>query len=111
MTKHDCPRQGDLLFVPRENTDNNRWLQKSELRKNGIVQEGEATGHHHRLEDPSSALVYRPDWGQPTVVVGERGATFVHQEHGPTKLLPKVTYDVHRAREHDITGEVRYVVD
>jgi hypothetical protein len=45
------------------------------------------------------------------VVTGDRPCTVVHDEHGPVTLEPKTTYDVHVAREWDITGGARYVAD
>jgi hypothetical protein len=105
----DCIRQGDLLFVP---VTHDRWTwYKDNKRKDGIIREGEATGHHHRLADPLSAEVFRPQWGQPMVVVGGQGATVVHEEHGPVNLLPNTTYEVNVAREWDIMEGERAVMD
>lgn len=83
------------------------------FRKNGIIREGEATGHHHRIADLESANVFMPQDGRPIVVVNRLGATVVHPEHGPVTLEPDTTYDVHLAREHDLTNpnQMRYVVD
>ncbi len=108
----DCPRQGDLLFIPRPKDKGEvvGW-QKQSLKKNGIIREGEATGHHHKLAEPTMGEVYRPDWGKPIVVVGGQGATVVHNEHGPITLQPDTTYDVHVAREWDIHSGARYVAD
>lgn len=108
----DLIRQGDLLFVPRS-PDKSKvagWAQDS-LKKDGIIREGEATGHHHKLAEPCMGQVYRPQWGQPIVVVGDRCATVVHDEHGPVVLEANTAYDVHVAREWDITTGVRYVAD
>lgn len=109
----DLIRQGDLLFVPRDSdkkTDVASWA-KDSLRKDGIIREGEATGHHHRLAEPCMGEVYRPTWGQPIVIVGGQCATVVHDEHGPVTLEANTTYDVHVAREWDITSGARYVAD
>jgi hypothetical protein len=112
IRKGSCPRQGDLLFIPRtENDDQTSGRYSSSLRKNGVIREGEATGHHHKLAEPCMGEVYRPDWGKPIVVTGAQGATVVHNEHGPITLEPNTVYDVHVAREWDITSGVRYVAD
>lgn len=115
MEKEKKPhRQGDLLFVPRPSYRNYTGDKKSpDFRKNGIIREGEATGHHHRIKDLTTANVFLPQDGRPIVVTGERGATVTHPEHGPIKLDPDTTYDVHFAREHDLTqpNQMRYVVD
>jgi hypothetical protein len=109
IVKGSCPRQGDLLFIPRER-EVSSW-EKSKLQKNGVIREGEATGHHHKLADPCMGQVYRPDFGLPIVVTGEKCATVVHNEHGPVTLEANTAYDVHVAREWDITSGARYVAD
>ena len=109
-----APRQGDLLFVPREKGSITNLDQKHPaFRKNGIIREGEATGHHHEILDKTTADVFWPQDGRPVVVVGPLGATVKHPEHGPVKLMPETIYDVHLAREHDLTSpkHIRYVAD
>lgn len=109
--KKDLCRQGDLLFVPRDKDSTVSSWQKEKKNKNGVIREGEATGHHHMLADPLMGEVFRPDWGQPIVIVGGRCATVVHEEHGPVTLMADTEYDVHVAREWDITSGARYVAD
>lgn len=119
-------RQGDLLFEPMTP---NSWQQSilhperadSGFRKDGIIQEGEATGHHHILEDVTKAQVFRPRFGSPIVVVGAEGARVIHagnfsyighdKPHGPVDLLPNTIYQVKIAREEDPTGQIRQVID
>jgi hypothetical protein len=112
--KRNWVRQGDLCFIPRvegeQSLEVQGW-QKTSLRKNGVIREGEATGHHHKLADPIMGEVYRPDWGMPIVVTGKQCATVVHNEHGPVTLEANTVYDVHVAREWDITSGARYVAD
>lgn len=113
-----CIRQGDLLFVPVKEKDK-YMLQANVIRKDGIIQEGEATGHHHRLEDPMSADVFRPSFGMPFVIVKDKPARVIHDGsprvdsnfHGVVELKPNTTYDVHIAREDDGTGTARQVMD
>jgi len=111
IKKGSCPRQGDLLFIPRDTNEDVTSWQRGYLKKNGVIREGEATGHHHKLAEPCMGEVFRPDFGQPIVVTGTQGATVVHNEHGPITLEPNTTYDVHVAREWDITSGTRYVAD
>jgi len=103
------------MFVP---ITGNHWrlnrLSKDseEYQKNGIIQEGEATGHHHKLENLNSAEVYRfGNSGNAIVVVGREGARIIHDEHGPIFLEPNTSYEVHIAQEEDPTGEIRRVMD
>lgn len=112
--KKDCIRQGDLLFVPR--TSNATYVINAEWkRKDGIIRQGEATGHHHRLAVLEDADVYQMGTGEPIVVVhnllDKTHTTVVHEEHGPVELKSGVTYDVHVAKEFDIVEGQRYVVD
>jgi 5-keto 4-deoxyuronate isomerase len=92
-------RQGDLLFVPISSPVDG--LMRKDFRKNGVIREGEATGHHHRVEDLSTADVFLPQNGMPIVNVGGKGAVIVHPEHKPIRLEPNTIYAVHLAREHD----------
>ena len=73
-------------------------------RPDGVLAEGELTGHSHRVEDSQAGLVH--EWlGDMFIdVVGERVA-IVHQEHG-TILLPHGVYRVWRQRIRAAAGQV-----
>lgn len=113
------PRQGDLLFVPRPDGRRIAYADPAHpekdpgFKKSGIIREGEATGHHHKIKDPSTARVFVPREGMPIVDVGSQGATVTHPEHGEVNLEPNTTYDVHFPREQDLTERHRsyYVAD
>src|SRR6266403_1813662 len=100
-------RQGDLLFVPMEQDERLRietYHSEDKLKpqKNGRIREGEATGHHHELEMPKDARVFRPEWGEPIVIVNKLDkptTRVVHPEHGPVELESDTGYRVHIARE------------
>jgi hypothetical protein len=115
-------RQGDLLFIPVDGHFPRKDL--TNLRsKTGVIKEGEATGHHHRLAKLDTADVYRrqpnglqfsyPDQDADAfVVVKDRGATILHEEHKPVQLEPNTTYKVQVAREYDYLNDVsRQVMD
>ena len=114
-------RQGDLLFIPIGKLEDWRIRNlETSKSKDGIIQEGEATGHHHRLENLEDATLYRPRFGEPIIVTGDRGVNVIHGStrtgakeklHGINRLKPNTTYEVHIARELDITGNTRQVVD
>lgn len=105
-------RQGDLLFIPQTTVDPTRQHFQNARRVDGIIREGEATGHHHRIETLDNAEVFRPSWGDAVVVVGEHGVRIVHEEHGPVVLEPNTTYSVHVAREFDYLAQAtRWVRD
>lgn len=107
-------RQGDVLFIPLKNDETiSDWSYgEKSLQKNGIIQEGEATGHHHKLATLENAEVFRPDWGDSIVKVGPNGVSIVHEEHATVTLAPNTTYRVHIAREFDYTrAAMRYVRD
>lgn len=108
-------RQGDVLFIPVA------ALPVSDLnkRETGIIQEGEATGHHHKLAVLDDAEVfevntrdYRKTEPDLYVKVGANGIAIVHEEHATVTLPANTVYKVHRAREFDYFQQMqRFVVD
>jgi hypothetical protein len=111
-------RQGDLLFFPQSDVPKHildHFEEKSDgIQKDGVIQEGEATGHHHRVAVLEDAEVLRFPYGtnETYVKVGPNGVAIVHEEHGPVTLAPNTTYRVHRAREYDyVQGAARYMED
>jgi hypothetical protein len=55
----------------------------------GIVQEGEATGHSHRLKSNSQVLLLDPHIasnGEHAILQLEKPDELVHEEHGKIKL-------------------------
>lgn len=106
-------RQGDVLFIPvTENLERISVGERESRRADGVIQEGEATGHHHKLADLECAEVFRPQWGDAMVRVGPNGVSIVHEEHATVTLAPNTTYKVHIAREFDyLANAMRYVRD
>lgn len=99
-------RQGDVLFIPAAKTEDRIGVGDAESRrKDGVIQEGEATGHHHRVAVLEDAEVFRPSWGDASVRVGPNGVSIVHEEHAPVTLDPNTTYTVHIAREFDYVAQ------
>jgi len=98
-------RQGDLLFIPIPADQAQATLERAKPRTSGIVQEGEATGHHHRVAVLEDAEVLEV-WNGLYVRVGPNGVSIMHEEHGPVRLEPNTTYTVHRAREFDYLTEL-----
>ncbi len=105
-------RQGDLLFVPQtEVGEHVLEYAKTAARKSGVIAEGEATGHHHRVETVEDAVVFQA-YNDVYVKVGPNGVSIVHEEHGPVKLDPATIYKVNRAREFDyLAANTRFVAD
>ena len=104
--KHDCPRQGDILFCPTDQLPDS--LTKKE---NGVIAEGEVTGHHHRLENLKKAAVFMAGLKMFVRVFHKDGVNVVHEEHGTTHL-PQGDFEVHHAQEHDyLDDSVRQVAD
>jgi hypothetical protein len=115
MVEPKLIRQGDLLFEPADQYSESyirSQFKKGDpaYQKDGIIQEGEATGHHHRV-DPLTADVFRPQFGQPIIVVGGAGADVMHEEHAPVHLEPDTIYNVRIAREFDPVEGARQVAD
>jgi hypothetical protein len=104
-------RQGDILFIPISKVVASFTLHPV---KNGIIAEGEATGHHHRVAeaDLEKAEVYAISTGEVrylTVLDGK--ISIQHEEHGTVELEPG-SYEIHRARQYDYGQHVaRQVAD
>src|SRR4029077_7207274 len=91
-------RQGDI-FIERVPS-----LPSEAVRlKHVILAEGEATGHHHRMESNDTAFLF--DLGSQTYlqVISDR-ARLIHEEHG-TIILKRGTYRYWRQREYDPTAQ------
>jgi hypothetical protein len=103
----DLIRQGDLLFVPTS-----KFPENATRIETGIIAEGEATGHHHRLavlEDAELAALWD---GSKMLKVGPNDVTVVREEHRRVTLAANTIYEVHQAREYDYLAEAtRYVAD
>jgi hypothetical protein len=95
-------RQGDVLFVPMTEPIPDYVKEKKNVK--GVVMEGEATGHHHKLADLEAAEVFRVSYGDSFVSVGPLGVSIVHEEHAPVQL-PAGNYRVKIAREYDYLAQ------
>jgi hypothetical protein len=92
-------RQGDILFVPV----NEQATQHLKKQGDGIIAEGEATGHHHRVatDDLPNAQLFKHWRGvDGAILVVGNEIRVVHEEHH-TVVLPPATYRIHQAREYD----------
>lgn len=105
-------RQGDLLFIPQQETPQHVLdFAIAGERNNGVIAEGEATGHHHRVATLEDATVFQA-YNDVYVKVGPNGVSILHEEHGPVKLAPETIYKVNRAREFDyLAANTRFVAD
>jgi hypothetical protein len=93
-------RHGDLLLTPVP-VESLPAVEQRKIRENGVVQEGEVTGHMHRV-DTALATVFESGYRNDVFIqVGEHGVSIVHDEHKPLELEPNTTYRVTRAREFD----------
>lgn len=87
-------RQGDLLFAQIPEFPKG----KRTVRPTGYIEEGEATGHIHRIADLDAAEVMEIESGV-FLSVSEEGVSIVHEEHGPI-MLPSGNYEVIRQSEY-----------
>lgn len=105
MVKKEMYRQGDILFVRIERIPK----QHANKKMDGVVAEGEATGHAHRVVDGD--LWERGHSGIDLFVEAGVATKIVHEEHG-TIELPKGVYKVVRQREFaDTDGRTMFVND
>ena len=93
-------RQGDIYFVRLDEESRTEGTPV----KSGVIAKGETTGHSHRLA-PSSMS----EGAVLSLIAGAmflqapRGATIVHDEHGPLSL-PAGRYAVVHQQEYDGLG-------
>ena len=86
-------RQGDILIKKVSQ------IPKSAIkRKNGVILEGEASNHFHRMND---GLVF--DWNGAIYLEAFENATITHEEHNAISL-EKGSYEVVRQREANSIG-------
>ena len=87
-------RQGDLLIERIESIPNEAKKQK---RQRIILAHGEATGHHHSVEQIDAADWWKTETEQFVHV--KTATEVVHQEHAPI-ALPPGKYQVSRQVEY-----------
>jgi hypothetical protein len=96
-------RQGDVFIAAIASIPS-----AARRQTHGVLVEGEATGHSHRVEDLDTAEVFQ---GHNVLYVRVRAesARIVHQEHGPI-ALPRGSYRVWKQREF-APEAIRWVAD
>jgi hypothetical protein len=96
-------RHGDVIIVPVSSIPAD-----ATSRPSAVLARGEATGHSHRIADPTDVEVFDHD-GNGFLRVGGASATLVHDEHGPIDL-PRGSYRFWLQREYS-PSEIRRVID
>jgi hypothetical protein len=99
-------RQGDVFI-----DSVNRIPAGAKRVGHGVLIEGEATGHSHRLESLDVAEVFR-NGDELFVRVFTESTRIVHEEHGAI-TLPRGVYRVWQQREYtpQAPGQSRWVAD
>lgn len=101
-------QQGDVILKVIKKIPNGDRIQ-TELSKNRILAEGEATGHAHRIEDQEGVEVFSV-MNQLYAIIAKE-TVLRHEEHHPIKL-PSGLYEVGIVREYDhFAEEARKVAD
>lgn len=100
-------RQGDVILVPCAASDV-RGRKAKRVAGRLIVAAGEVTGHHHAICDAEVDLII-DDFEEQFVVVGAKGATIVHEEHGPIDLAPGAWRRMPQVELEE--GDIRRVAD
>ena len=103
-------RQGDLLFTKVDGIPSDV---RTKPRKNGIIAEGEVTGHMHEIVDwsPSGgvAVLDNVEDDGEMFVTAKKNTVVTHPEHADI-ALEEGTWHVQRQREYT-PEEIRRVVD
>jgi hypothetical protein len=95
--------QGDVILIKKEGAA------KGEKLSHNVVQEGEHTGHAHRITS-GNATIFN-DNGALSIRVLGGGATITHEEHLPVEI-EEGEYEVRIVRQKDpFTKLVSKVVD
>lgn len=98
-------QQGDVLFYKMKKMPLNLEEQKT-----NIVQEGEATGHAHRLYGDGFKMFIEPSTKKRYLKILKE-TPLRHEEHKEI-MLPDGEYEIGIIREYDhFSEEVRSVVD
>lgn len=92
-------RQGDVFLYQISSLP--KGLTKC---KDGVLKEGEVTGHFHKFTDPKTS-VYENKKGDKFVVVAEPESTLKHPEHGAVEVKQGV-YKVGLAQAYDYTTQM-----
>src|SRR5688572_5589782 len=96
-------RHGDVILVSV------KALPASATRRHSaVLARGEATGHSHRIADPSGVEVFDCD-GVGYLSVKAESAQLIHDEHLPIEL-PRGLYRFWQQREYT-PKEIRTIID
>ncbi len=96
-------RHGDVIL-----TQVNEIPDTAHPKPTAVLAWGEATGHSHRISDPSSVQLYT-DGAVGYLRVTSESALLVHDEHKPIEL-PRGLYRFWQQREYS-PKEIRTIVD
>jgi hypothetical protein len=98
-------QQGDVLFYKMKSLPKNLEEQKT-----NIVQEGEATGHAHRLSGTNFQMFIQPETKKRYLRI-VKATPLTHEEHKKIDL-PEGEYEIGIVREYDHWDEEsRAVID
>jgi hypothetical protein len=101
-------RQGDIYFIPAIIP-----AEAEPQEGRTVIEEGEVTGHAHRLAQRGAAIIYLLGAQMYLRVLQE--TTVIHEDHTNNQpgdgVLQPGDYAVLRQREQDAWGHVRQVVD
>lgn len=104
-------QQGDILLFPKGHAKFPKGIPSTaaEIKDRTVVQEGEHTGHAHRLADKKKAVLCMA--GALLMMRVYKETEMLHEEHRPAPLWVD-EYLVERKREFDpFTEETRRVQD
>lgn len=86
-------QQGDVVMIKRETIPSHPKL------KGKVLQEGEHTGHAHRITSGNAVLFADPE-GNKFMRVAKGGASITHEEHLPVDI-EEGEYEIRIVRQKD----------
>lgn len=102
-------RQGDVLVMRATKASAKGATEVAKDPRGVVLAEGEATGHHHRIQAPGVCLLRREGVSDRVMTVADDLVQLVHEEHGAIPIS-KGTYVVRRQVEWSL-GKSRRVED
>ena len=109
MNETKMIRQGDVLVFRCDSAETKGAKRVKKDPRGVVLAEGEATGHHHRIQSPGVCMLFRKGTTDRVLTVARDIVQLVHEEHSAISIS-KGTYKVRRQVEWSL-GKSRRVED
>lgn len=97
--------QGDVVLIPDQRNHKVDVPKKVEKTKSQVIQEGEHTGHAHRITSGSAEIYGTPQSDRRFLRALKGGAEITHEEHLPVQIEEQ-DYEIRIVRQKDIFSKI-----